>query len=75
MIPGISLDKISDLTTNILRGELVKYTHSQCELHGVDLQQAATGPIFNLSTMRWEQQYVKLPVWRNVPFCWYPRQR
>jgi hypothetical protein len=41
MIPGISHDKISDLTTNIIRGHLVEYTRSQCELHGVRLETCA----------------------------------
>ena len=73
MIPGISHDKISDLTTNILRGHLVNYTRAQCELHSVAIQNVAIDPIFNTDTMRWEEQYVELPVWRNRPVLLVPK--
>jgi hypothetical protein len=73
MIPGISHDKISDLTTNVIRGHLVEYTRSQCDLHGVPLQHVPIDPIFNLDTMSWEQQYVELPVWRNRPVLLVPK--
>jgi hypothetical protein len=73
MIPGISHDKISDLTTNILRGHLVEYTKAQCELHGVPLQNVPIDPIFNTDTMQWEDQYVDLPVWQNRPIVLVPK--
>jgi hypothetical protein len=73
MIPGISHDKISDLTTNILRGHLVDYTLAQCELHGVTVQNVAIAPIFNTDTMQWEDHHVELPVWRNQPILLVPK--
>ncbi len=73
MIPGISHDKISDLTTNILRGHLVEYTGAQCELHGVPLQNVPIDPIFNTETMQWEDRYVDLPMWQNRPIVLVPK--
>jgi hypothetical protein len=73
MIPGISHDKISDLTTNILRGHLVEYTIAQCELHGVTVQNVAIAPIFNTNTMQWEDHHVELPIWRNQPILLVPK--
>jgi hypothetical protein len=73
MIDGISHDKISDLTTNILRGHLVEYTRAQCNLHGVAVQTVPVDPIFNTDTMEWEDQFVGLPVWRNRPILLVPK--
>lgn len=73
MIPGIGHDKISDLTTNVLRGHLVDYTRAQCELHDVPIQNVAIDPIFNTDTMQWEEGYVDLPVWRNRPILLVPK--
>jgi hypothetical protein len=73
MIPGISHDKISDLTTNILRGQLVEYTKAQCELHDVPMQNVPIDPVFDTDTMRWEEGYAELPVWRNRPILLVPK--
>jgi hypothetical protein len=73
MIPGISHDRISDLTTNILRGHLVEYTRAQCELHGVPVRNVPIDPIFNTDTMRWEEGFAELPVWRNRPILLVPK--
>jgi hypothetical protein len=73
MIEGISHDKISDLTTNILRGHLVEYTKAQCEALGVPLQNVPLDPIFNTDTMQWDEGYADLPVWRNAPILLVPK--
>jgi hypothetical protein len=73
MIPGISHDKISDLTTNILRGHLVDYTLAQCQLHNVAVQNVAIDPIFDIDTMQWEEHHVELPVWGNQPIMLVPK--
>jgi hypothetical protein len=36
-IEGIGPDKISDLTTNVIRGTLIEYTQNQCHLHGIEM--------------------------------------
>ncbi len=62
MIPGISNDKISDITTNIIRGELAKYTKSQCDLLNVPTREVASGMYWDLERQRWTNTYVDLPV-------------
>ena len=47
MIDGISHDKISDLTTNILRAHLADYTVAQCNLHSIPIREVAMPPCFN----------------------------
>jgi hypothetical protein len=73
MIEGISRDKISDLTTNIIRAHLVAYTQDQCKLHAVPVQSVAIAPWFNPDTFAWESGYVDLPVWKGQPIVLVPK--
>jgi len=61
-IDGIGPDKISDMTTNIIRGRLLTYTIDQCDLHGVPLTPSLpSGLIWDRSKRKWKQQYVARP--------------
>jgi hypothetical protein len=73
MIDGISRDKISDLTTNVIRAHLVEYTREQCKLHGVPTQKSALPPLFNDKAMAWESHYAEIPVWKNSPVLLVPK--
>jgi hypothetical protein len=62
-IEGIGPDKISDVTTNIIRKKLIEYTQHQCALHDIPLRGVvASGNLWNMHNRQWEQQYVPLPV-------------
>jgi hypothetical protein len=73
MIEGISHDKISDLTTNIIRGELAAYTLEQCKLHNVATHEVAMPACFNTHLMDWEERYLPLPMYRNRPILLVPK--
>lgn len=73
MIEGISHDKISDLTTNIVRGELASYTLAQCNLHNIGTQDVAMPACFNTDLMDWEERYLPLPVHKNRPILLVPK--
>jgi len=73
MIEGISHDKISDLTTNIIRGQLAAYTGEQCALHNVATREVAMPPCFNTDTMDWQDGFLPLPVYRNRPILLVPK--
>lgn len=73
MIEGIGNDKISDLATNVLRGNLIEYTKAQCTLHGVAVSQVAIGPTFNPQRRQWENAYVDLPVVGGLPVLLVPK--
>lgn len=73
-IAGIGRDKVSDLTTNIIRGPLVEYTATQCELHQIGLQQvAAAGPVWDLEREDWVQRPHQLPVIQGHPVIMVPK--
>ncbi len=63
LIPGIGPDKISDVTTNLVRRYLIEYTQNQCNLHRIPLTGNVTsGPLWYPATLSWEEEYVHLPV-------------
>ncbi|MEN3351332.1 MAG: hypothetical protein V7632_4967, partial [Bradyrhizobium sp.] len=73
-IPGIGRDKISDLTTNIIRGPLIDYTGEQCGLLGVAVQEAAVaGPIWEPSREDWVQRLHALPIVQGRPVILVPK--
>lgn len=62
MIPGIDRDKVSDITTNIIKKHLIVYTQEQCALHGIGpLTDKPIKNIFNYNTFTWDRDYHKLP--------------
>lgn len=63
LIDGIDQDKISDITTNIIRGKLIDYTHEQCKLYDIRMHSSPSGAIWNTSHAEWiPSGYVMLPV-------------
>lgn len=63
MIPGIGFDKVSDITTNIIREKLITYTQEQCKLHGIPMRSVPSGKLWSPIEKRWlNGKYVNLPV-------------
>jgi len=73
MIDGISRDKISDLTTNIIRKKLEEYTVEQCNLYGISLHEVALPPYFSIDDNSWVSDYYHLPVYKNKPILLVPK--
>ncbi|MDD5716689.1 MAG: hypothetical protein PHW64_02715 [Sulfuricurvum sp.] len=62
LIRGVRYDIISDITTNIIRSELIIYTQKMAELYSIPLESGvASGPIWNPEHSRWEHELVSLP--------------
>jgi hypothetical protein len=62
LIPGINRDKISDITSNILKRQLIEFTQKQCKLHGIPLRRVAVNNTFDYSTFTFTSFYAELPV-------------
>jgi len=73
MIEGISRDKISDLTTNIIRKKLEEYTIEQCKLYDISLHEVALPPYFSANENSWVSEYYHLPMFRNKPILLVPK--
>ena len=61
LIPGISEDRVSDITTNIIRSELITYTQGVCSVLNIPTQSVASGPIWNFTKKEWNSTYSQLP--------------
>lgn len=72
-IEGIGRDKISDLTTNVIRMPLAVYTKSQCDLHGIATRRVATPAAWSLDRARWEARYTELPLIGKKPIILVPK--
>ncbi|WP_437308182.1 hypothetical protein [Sorangium sp. So ce388] len=73
MIEGIGRDKISDLTTNIIRGHLAQYTQEQCKLWNIPVRDAALSPWFDAKRGIWVSDYLRLPWFANEPILLVPK--
>lgn len=62
LIPGISRDKISDITANILKRQLVFYTQEQCEKHRIPMKKVAVNNAFDYDSFTFSSYYALLPV-------------
>ena len=63
MVEGIAADIVSDITTNIIRGPLIEYTHQACRQYGIPMTpDVSSGPLWNPQKKEWYERYVKLPV-------------
>lgn len=72
-IEGINRDKISDLTTNIIRSKLVEYTANQCKLRGLPLKSYGSPPMWCSDRRTWISSEVELPYIRKKPVMLVPK--
>ncbi len=60
-VDNIGKDKISDLTTNVIREHLIKYTQSQCKLHGIALtENVPSGYYWNSTLRKWDNEHTDM---------------
>lgn len=72
-VEGIARDKISDLTTNILRGLLAEYTTQQCELHAIAVRPYSGPPLWSASKKSWISREIALPRIEESPVLLVPK--
>lgn len=63
LVEGISRDRISDITTNIIRGPLIAYTQDVSRFYGIPLTPGVvSGAMWNPQRHVWESNLVDLPI-------------
>jgi hypothetical protein len=53
-VDDVDRDKLSDMTTNIIRKHLIDYTKEQCEIWGIPLKRQETLPYWNPISEEWD---------------------
>lgn len=65
LIPGISRDKISDITSNILKSQLILFTQRMCKKYSIPTKRVAINNVFDYKTFTFKSYYDKLPIINN----------
>ncbi len=73
LIEGVGRDKISDLSTNIIRRHLAEYTKEQCKLHDVATQSVPLKPYYSPEDGCWISDYFDLPIAERKPVLLVPK--
>ena len=73
-IEDVSSDRISDITTKIIKSVLIKYTQEQCRLHGILMKPVTQDDVFDKSELKWKREEYELPVYYGNPIIFVPKE-
>ncbi len=73
LVEGIGPDKISDITTRIIKKKLIEYTTNQCNLLGIDTDLVASGYSWDRENQCWVDSYENLPVYKGNRILLVPK--
>ena len=74
LLDGVGDDKISDLTTNIIKINLIEYTQNQCNLLGIPMRKdVSVRHVWNRNKKEWESLSVDLPVYEDEAIILVPK--
>lgn len=61
IVPDVGRDIVSDITTNIIRGQLIEYTQNMCIFYKIPMQERSSGLVWNHEKEEFEDDLVMLP--------------
>jgi hypothetical protein len=73
-VENFGKDKLSDMTTNIIKLHLIEYTQNQCELHSIPLTiNAPSGHFWSRAEDDWIAEYTKMLLINNRQILLVPK--
>ncbi len=72
-IEDVGSDRISDITTKIIKSVLIEFTQEQCKIHGIPMHKTLQKDIFDYKTCSWINRNVQLPMYFNKPIIFVPK--
>ena len=74
MLHNIGEDKVSDFITTIIFLDLVEYTHKQCEMWKIPMEEVCLKKLcWNADLNTWIKQEAQLPVYNGKPIVLVPK--
>jgi hypothetical protein len=74
MIEGISIDIVSDMATNIIRGPLIQYTQRMCRQYEIPMSSGVeSGPMWDSKQEKWYSEFVDLPIAGSGKLLFVPK--
>jgi hypothetical protein len=73
-VEGIGFDILSDITTNIVRSQLLEFTQDVAGFYGIPLTKGiGSGQLWDRQTRQWSQKYTSLPLTKHGPLLLVPK--
>ncbi|WP_291909122.1 hypothetical protein [Chitinophaga sp. CB10] len=64
-IPNVGIDRISDITTKVIKQFLIEFTQKQCRSLAIPMKKVMQKNILNPATLGWENRSLELPVFND----------
>lgn len=71
--PEIGSDRISDMTTKIIKSVLIEFTQDQCAKYDIKTESCIQKDIFDFRSKKWITKEVELPSYNNKPGIFVPK--
>ena len=73
-VEGVGHDRVSDMTINVVRRQLVEFTQNMCARYGIPTSPGVdSGPMWDRHSHRWVANYMRLPVVRGKKLLLVPK--
>lgn len=72
-IEDVGSDRISDITTKIIKEVLIEYTQEQCEIHKIPTELVIQDDVFDYKTLKWVKKKFHLPVYDAKAIIFVPK--